>query len=68
MLSTQVDAAPDPMMIVVFIAGWSIRCVGTSNTSVLVAADKSLIAWGVSPTYGELVTYLFNALLYRHYA
>ncbi|XP_052746620.1 protein RCC2 [Bicyclus anynana] len=34
--------------------GWNIRSVGTSNTSIVIAADDSLIAWGVSPTYGEL--------------
>ncbi|CAK1554674.1 unnamed protein product [Leptosia nina] len=36
------------------LSGWSIRSVGTSNTSVVIAADDTVIAWGVSPTYGEL--------------
>ncbi|XP_059055129.1 protein RCC2 homolog [Achroia grisella] len=38
------------------LSGWNIRSVGTSNTSVVLEADDSLIAWGVSPTYGELGT------------
>ncbi|KAJ8736838.1 hypothetical protein PYW07_000109 [Mythimna separata] len=38
------------------LSGWNIRCVGTSNTSIVIAADDSLVAWGVSPTYGELGT------------
>ncbi|XP_077302046.1 protein RCC2 [Arctopsyche grandis] len=36
------------------LAGWNIRCVGTGNTSVVIAADDNLIVWGASPTYGEL--------------
>ncbi|KAJ2954112.1 hypothetical protein O0L34_g2334 [Tuta absoluta] len=36
--------------------GWNIRSVGCSNTSIVIAADDSLVAWGVSPTYGELGT------------
>ncbi|XP_051161683.1 protein RCC2 homolog [Leptopilina boulardi] len=36
------------------LSGWDIRCVGCSQTSVVVAADDSVIAWGSSPTYGEL--------------
>ncbi|KAJ8687635.1 hypothetical protein QAD02_023429 [Eretmocerus hayati] len=36
------------------LSGWDIRCVAVSNTSVVVAADESVIAWGCSPTYGEL--------------
>ncbi|XP_053624419.1 protein RCC2 [Plodia interpunctella] len=38
------------------LTGWNIRSVGTSCTSIVIAADDSLIAWGVSPTYGELGT------------
>ncbi|KAL0902086.1 hypothetical protein ABMA27_000039 [Loxostege sticticalis] len=38
------------------LTGWNIRSVGTSNTSIVIAADDTLIAWGVSPTYGELGT------------
>lgn len=37
------------------LSGWEIRCVGCSQTSVVVAADDSVIAWGASPTFGELV-------------
>ncbi|XP_037299924.1 protein RCC2 homolog isoform X1 [Manduca sexta] len=36
------------------LTGWNIKSVGVSNTSIVIAADDSLIAWGVSPTYGEL--------------
>lgn len=36
------------------LSGWEIRCIGCSNTSVVVAADESVIAWGASPTFGEL--------------
>ncbi|XP_049886487.1 protein RCC2-like [Pectinophora gossypiella] len=36
--------------------GWNIRSIGCSNTSIVIAADDSVIAWGVSPTYGELGT------------
>ena len=39
------------------LSGWEIRCVGCSQTSVVVAADDSVIAWGASPTFGELVRY-----------
>ena len=36
--------------------GWDVRAVGCSTTSIVVAADDSVIAWGPSPTYGELVS------------
>ncbi|KAK4300103.1 hypothetical protein Pmani_027675 [Petrolisthes manimaculis] len=36
------------------LCGWDIRSVGCSFTSVVVAAEESVIAWGPSPTYGEL--------------
>lgn len=39
------------------LSGWDIRCVGCSQTSIVVAADESVIAWGGSPTFGELVRY-----------
>lgn len=34
--------------------GWNVRSVGTAQTSIVVAADESCIAWGPSPAYGEL--------------
>lgn len=34
--------------------GWNVRAVGCSNTSIVIAADDTVIAWGPSPTYGEL--------------
>lgn len=36
------------------LAGWNIKYIGTGNTSIIVAADESVIAWGASPCYGEL--------------
>lgn len=40
------------------LSGWDIRCVACSQTSVVVAADDSVIAWGCSPTFGELVSFI----------
>lgn len=37
------------------LSGWDVRSIGCSYTSILVAADESVIAWGPSPTFGELV-------------
>jgi len=34
--------------------GWNVRSVACSATSILVAADETMIVWGPSPTYGEL--------------
>lgn len=42
---------PKPVM---DLAGWNITSIGTGNTSIVISADDSLIAWGASPTYGEL--------------
>lgn len=36
------------------LTGWSVRSVGCGFTSIVMAADDSVIAWGPSPTYGEL--------------
>lgn len=36
------------------LAGWNITSIGTGNTSIVISADDSVIAWGASPTYGEL--------------
>ncbi|KAH3779864.1 protein RCC2 homolog [Dreissena polymorpha] len=36
------------------LSGWRIRSIGCANRSVVVAADESVIAWGCSPTFGEL--------------
>ncbi|XP_058059050.1 protein RCC2 [Anopheles bellator] len=36
------------------LAGWNITSIGTGYTSIVISADDSLIAWGASPTYGEL--------------
>lgn len=36
------------------LAGWDIHHIGTSFTSIVIAADDTVIAWGASPTYGEL--------------
>lgn len=42
------------------LGGWNIQAIGTSNTSVVISADDSLIAWGASPTFGELVSNFTN--------
>ncbi|KAB7498005.1 Protein RCC2-like protein [Armadillidium nasatum] len=34
--------------------GWEVRNIGCSATSIVVAAERSVISWGPSPTYGEL--------------
>lgn len=38
------------------LSGWHITSIGCSNTSVVISADDTLIAWGASPTFGELVS------------
>lgn len=35
-------------------SGWDVRSVGCSKTSIVLAADDSVVSWGPSPTYGEL--------------
>lgn len=37
------------------LAGWNITSIGTGFTSMIISADDTLIAWGASPTFGELV-------------
>lgn len=44
--------------------GWKVRSVGCSYTSIVVAADESVIAFGPSPTYGELVIILFTIIYF----
>lgn len=34
--------------------GWKVRALAAGHTSTVVAADRSVVAWGPSPTYGEL--------------
>ena len=47
--------------------GWKVRSVGCSYTSIVVAADDSVIAFGGSPTYGELVISQFlYSVSYTH--
>lgn len=36
------------------LTGWDIHHIATGNTSIIIAADDSVIAWGAAPTYGEL--------------
>lgn len=38
------------------LSGWHVKHVGASFTSIVVAADESVVAWGPSPTFGELGT------------
>lgn len=42
------------------LAGWNITSIGVGNTSIVISADDSLISWGASPTYGELVSIIFG--------
>lgn len=42
------------------LSGWHITSIGCSNTSIVISADDTLIAWGASPTFGELVSYSFS--------
>lgn len=43
------------MFLIFYFAGWHITSIGCSNTSIVISADDTLIAWGASPTFGELV-------------
>lgn len=36
------------------LSGWNITDIGCANTSIVISADDTLIAWGSSPTFGEL--------------
>jgi len=36
------------------LSGWNITDIGCANTSIMISADDTLIAWGASPTFGEL--------------
>lgn len=36
------------------LTGWNIHHVAAGLTSIIIAADETVIAWGGSPTYGEL--------------
>lgn len=45
------------------LTGWNVRCVGVANTSIVCAADDSVIAWGSSPTSGELVSFHLSLLI-----
>uniref|UniRef100_A0A0B6ZY47 Protein RCC2 homolog n=1 Tax=Arion vulgaris TaxID=1028688 RepID=A0A0B6ZY47_9EUPU len=36
------------------LCGWKVRSIGTSNKSIVVAADESVVSWGPSPCFGEL--------------
>jgi alpha-tubulin suppressor-like RCC1 family protein len=37
-----------------FLKGWNVTDIGCGYTSSVISADDSLIAWGASPTFGEL--------------
>lgn len=36
--------------------GWDITTIGAGYSSILISGEGSLVAWGASPTYGELVS------------
>ena len=48
------------------LSGWDIRCVACSQTSVVLAADETVIAWGCSPTFGELVSAFHQYVLLEY--
>lgn len=48
------------MLVYLFVTGWHITSIGCSLTSIVISADDTLIAWGASPTYGELVSFYFT--------
>ena len=35
--------------------GWDVRDVACANSSLVVVAEDTLVTWGPSPTFGELV-------------
>lgn len=43
-----------PTLIFPIHAGWNVTDMDCGYTSVVISADDSLIAWGASPTFGEL--------------
>ena len=36
--------------------GWAIRSLSCGNNCVMIAGDESVVAWGMTPCYGELVS------------
>lgn len=40
------------------LVGWKVRDVSCSYCSIVCVADESVISWGPSPTYGELVNFI----------
>lgn len=44
--------------------GWNVRSVGCANTSIVIAADESVIAWGPSPAFGELVSFSASSIFF----
>ncbi|XP_031554442.1 protein RCC2-like [Actinia tenebrosa] len=50
-LSGEASMYPKPVQ---DLCGWKVRSVGCSKTSIVVAADESVVSWGPSPTNGEL--------------
>lgn len=42
------------------LAGWNIHNIAAGNTSIILSADDSVIAWGAAPTFGELGLGEFN--------
>lgn len=53
---TTISSYPINQFSVQDLSGWHITSIGCSNTSVVISADDTLIAWGASPTFGELVS------------
>lgn len=43
--------------------GWNVRSVGCANKSIVVTADESVVSWGPSPTYGQLIIHVSRTYL-----
>lgn len=49
----EVNMYPKPLQ---DLSGWTIRSLGAGFSSVVIAADTSVISFGASPCFGELVS------------
>lgn len=47
----EVNMYPKPLQ---DLCGWTVRCLGAGLSSVVIAADNSVISFGASPAFGEL--------------
>lgn len=57
----EVNMYPKPLQ---DLQGWQVRSMGCGTSSVVLAADNSVISFGAAPCFGELVSTIY--LLYSH--